>query len=139
MAIEWQEVLATGIDSIYVQHKEILDKFTAFKTACDDGSANEELIKLVEFLEKYSCAHSKYEEEALQEAEFPGLPIHIHQEQHKLLLNDIAELKRRVGENGPYMPEIQEMKRLLLRWLIQHIKQQDLAYVNFLKGIVANN
>jgi len=50
----------------------------------------------------------------------------------------IAELKCKVADKGPDMPEIIEMKRLLIRWLIQHIKQLDMAYVDFLKGSCAN-
>jgi hemerythrin len=30
------------------------------------------------------------------------------------------------------------MKRLLIRWLIQHIKHLDMAYVDFLKGSYAD-
>jgi hemerythrin len=37
------------------------------------------------------------------------------------------------------MPEILEMKRLLIRWLIQHIMHLDMAYADFLKGTGANH
>jgi hemerythrin len=62
----------------------------------------------------------------------------LHITAHKLFLNEIADLKRKIGEDRPAMAEILEMKRLLIRWLIQHIKDQDMAYVDSLKVRVAN-
>ena len=132
MAIEWQEELTTGIDILDVQHKGIFARFATFKTACNDGFAKEELVKLVDFLEDYTRDHFRDEEKALLEAEYPDLSI--QQENHKFFLSEIAELKHKICKNGSDMPEIMEMKRLLIRWLIQHIKHLDMAYVDFLKG-----
>jgi hemerythrin len=136
MAIEWQDDLATGIELIDEQHKGIFARFAEFKTACDEGSAKEDIVKLLLFLEDYTRDHFREEEEALQEAGYPGLSA--QQEAHKMFLNEIADLKRKIGEDGPAMSEILDMKRLLIRWLIQHIKHQDMAYVDLLKGRVAN-
>jgi len=136
MAIEWQEELATGIEDVDEQHKGIFARFAAFTTACDDGSAKEDILNLMEFLEDYTRDHFRDEEKTLREAEYPDL--YIQQKYHKIFLDEIAELKRKVGESGPDMPEILEMKRLLIRWLIHHIKNLDMAYVDFLKGNAAN-
>lgn len=132
MSIEWQEELATGIESIDAQHKGIFAWFAEFKSACDAGRAKEELARLLLFLEDYARDHFNDEEKALLEAGYPELAD--QQVSHKRFLNDIMELKRRVDENGSDMPEIMEMKRLLINWLIQHIRHQDMAYVDFLKG-----
>ena len=136
MAIEWQDDLATGIDLIDEQHKGIFDRFAEFKKACDEGCAKEDIVKLLLFLEDYTRDHFREEEEALQEA--GDAELSAQQQAHKMFLNDIADLKRKIGEDGPAMLEILEMKRLLIRWLIQHIKHQDMAYVDLLKGRVAN-
>jgi hemerythrin len=132
MAIEWDDELATGIEVIDEQHKGIFARFAEFKTACDEGCANEEIVKLVVFLEDYTHEHFRDEEAALLEAGYPELSA--HQDAHKMFLNNIADLKRKIGEDRPAMPEIMEMKRLLIRWLIQHIKHLDMAYVSLLKG-----
>jgi hemerythrin len=131
MAIEWQEELATGIEHIDEQHKGIFARFAAFTTACNDGSASEDILNFLEFLEAYTRDHFRDEEKALLEAGYPELAI--QQKSHKMFLNEIADLKGKVSENGTEMAEIMEMKRLLIRWLIQHIKHLDMAYVGFLK------
>jgi hemerythrin len=53
-------------------------------------------------------------------------------------LQEIAALKRKIDENESGMAEIMETKRLLIRWLIQHIRQMDMAFVDFLKEDVSN-
>jgi hemerythrin len=132
MAIEWQEDLATGIEVIDEQHKGIFARFAEFKAACDEGSAKEDIVKLLLFLEDYTRDHFRDEEEALQDAGYPELSA--QKDAHKMFLNEISDLKRKIGEDGPAMQEILEMKRLLIRWLIQHIKHLDMAYVDLLKG-----
>jgi hemerythrin len=53
-------------------------------------------------------------------------------------LSEIAKLKRKFCENGPEKPEILEIKRLLIRWLVQHIKHMDMAFAYFLKSSAAS-
>ena len=132
MSIEWQEVLATGIENIDAQHMGIFERFAEFKAACDTGCAKEELVKLVIYLEDYARDHFRDEEKTLLEAEYPDLPA--QQNSHEMFLSDLREFKRKVGESGLGMPEILEMKRFLIRWQIQHIKHLDMAYVDFLNN-----
>lgn len=132
MAMDWQEELATGIEIIDTQHKGIFAMFAVFTTACNDGCANVELVNLMGFLEDYTRDHFRDEEKAMLEAEYPDLSI--QQENHRSFLTEIAKLKRKVCENRPDMPEVMEIKRLLIRWLVQHIKHLDMAFAGFLKG-----
>jgi hemerythrin len=113
MAIEWQDELATGIEHIDAQHKGIFARFAAFSTACDAGCAKDKIINLMDFLKDYTRDHFCDEEKALLESEYPDLSI--QQENHKMFLDEVAELKLKVGEKEPDMPEILAMKRLLIR------------------------
>lgn len=131
MTIEWQEELATGIEHIDSQHKEIFARFAAFSSACTTGCAQEELTNLIDFLERYTRDHFSDEETSMREAGYPGLPI--QQENHAEFLDDIAGLKRKIVDKEPDMAEILEVKRLLIRWLIHHIKHLDMSFAEFLK------
>jgi hemerythrin len=133
MAIEWQEELATGIGRIDAQHKEIFARFAAFSAACTTGCVKEELTNLIDFLEHYTRDHFSDEETSMREAEYPGLSI--QQENHAEFLGDISELKRKIVDKDPDMAEILELKRLLIRWLIHHIKHLDMSFADFLKVI----
>jgi hemerythrin len=135
MSIEWQEELATGLEHVDAQHKGIFERFAAFSAACTTGSAKEELVNLTGFLEQYTRNHFKDEEASMREAEYPGLSI--QKENHKMFLDDLAELRCRIDENDPDMAEVLGMKRLLIRWLIQHIKHLDMAFADYLKVNVA--
>ncbi|PKN59740.1 MAG: hypothetical protein CVU53_06670 [Deltaproteobacteria bacterium HGW-Deltaproteobacteria-11] len=132
MPIEWQEELATGIEHIDSQHKEIFARFAAFSSACTTGCAQEELTNLIDFLERYTRDHFSDEETSMREAGYPGLPI--QQENHAEFLDDIAGLKRKIVDKEPDMAEILEVKRLLIRWLIHHIKHLDMSFADFLKA-----
>jgi hemerythrin len=132
MTIEWQEELATGIEHIDAQHKEIFARFAAFSSACTTGCAKEELTNLFVFLEHYTRDHFSDEETSMEEAGYPGLSF--QQENHAEFLDDIAELKRKIVDKEPDMAEILEVKRLLIRWLIHHIKHLDMSFADFLKA-----
>jgi hemerythrin len=112
MAIEWQEELATGIEHIDAQHKGIFARFAAFSTACDAGCAKEELINLMNFLEDYTRNHFRDEEKTMQEAEYPDL--YNQQKYHKMYLDEVAELKRKVGEKEPVVRALHASNRRIL-------------------------
>jgi hemerythrin len=131
MTIEWQEELATGIEHVDAQHKEIFARFAAFSAACTTVCAKEELTNLIDFLENYTRNHFSDEETSMRESGYPGLSM--QQENHAEFLDDIAELKRTINDKEPDMALILEMKRLLIRWLIHHIKHLDMAFADFLK------
>ncbi len=132
MSIEWQEELATGITAIDEQHREIFARFSAFSSACNNGDAKEELTRLAQFLEDYTIGHFRNEEKAMLDADYPELSA--QQKAHGFFTDGIAKLKAKLCEHEPDITEILEMKRFLIRWLIQHIKHLDMALAAFLKG-----
>jgi hemerythrin len=72
MAIEWQEELATGIERIDPQHRDIFARFAAFSAACTTGCANEELTNLFGLLEHYSRDCFSEVATSMREAEARG-------------------------------------------------------------------
>src|SRR5512146_1737146 len=111
MPIQWEEELATGIDAIDEQHKEIFARFAVFSSACGDGGGKDELARLMLFLEEYTNRHFEDEEEALAKAEYPDLSL--QRTAHRNFSENVAELRRKVDEREPDMAEIMEMKRML--------------------------
>lgn len=130
MSIYWQEDLATGIESIDNQHKEIFSRFALFSSACSDGSGEDELLNLIEFLVDYTAKHFREEEETMAGAEYPQLAA--QEKAHTAFLDDFNRIRELVKENGPNLDNILEEKRAMIRWLINHISHMDRAFADFL-------
>ena len=53
VAIEWTADLATGVDEIDNQHKELFQRINNLLEACNHGKGKEEVKKVISFLEDY--------------------------------------------------------------------------------------
>jgi len=130
VSIDWQEDLATGIESIDNQHKEIFARFTLFSEACSEGFAGDELLNLVEFLAEYTVEHFRDEEKIMAGAEYPQLAE--QEKAHAAFLDDFGLLRQLVEENGPSLENILNEKRSMIRWLINHICHMDRKFADFI-------
>jgi hemerythrin len=133
MSIEWQESLATGIETIDSQHKEIFVRFALFSSACSEGLGDVELLRLLAFLSEYTAVHFREEEEAMSDAGYPELAV--QKESHVAFLADFGRLKELVEEKGPDLETILNEKRIMIRWLINHICHLDKAFADFITSL----
>jgi hemerythrin len=130
MSLDWQEDLATGIENIDNQHREIFARFALFSAACSDGKGGDELLRLMNFLSEYTVEHIRDEEEAMSAAEYPRLAE--QEKEHAAFLDGFVRLRKLVEENGPSQEIILNEKRAMIRWLINHICHVDRAFADFL-------
>jgi len=87
-------------------------------------------LGLIDFLAGYTAEHFRDEEAAMAGAGFPQL---VEQEQaHAAFLDDFVRLRRLVEENGPSQEIILNNKRIMVRWLINHIRHMDRGFADFL-------
>src|SRR6185369_8895646 len=133
MKVEWHEGLSVGVEEIDRQHKLLLDKYNAFFAAYSEGRSDEEVIRLLGFLEEYVVVHFADEEKLQQQIEFPGFQQ--HQKVHKELAFRVAELRERLVTHGPDPALVTSTGLLLTGWLIEHISVMDRAIGRFLKEV----
>ncbi len=133
MKIEWQEYLAVGVEEIDLQHKLLIDKYNAFFTAYHEGRVDEEVTRLFGFLEEYVATHFAAEETLQKRIGFPDFLK--HRQQHLELTRKVAELKERLGTEGPDPDLIASAGLLMTGWLIEHISVMDRAIGRFMKGM----
>jgi len=131
MKVEWQEYLSVGVEEIDRQHKFLIDKYNAFFTAYSEGRADEEVIRLLGFLEEYVATHFADEERLQQRIGFPDYEK--HRQQHQELTRKVAELKERLNSEVPDPALISSTGLLLTGWLIEHISVMDRAIGRFMK------
>lgn len=121
--LQWGPELNTGIDVIDNQHRRIvqfINQLNDVKAAGDRRILGE----VIEGMVDYTLSHFAFEETLMADAKYPFL--HGHQKIHEIFVARVNKFRDRflAGEEVG-----DELHGLLVRWLIQHIQNDDAAYV----------
>jgi hemerythrin len=123
MGLAWGEHLATGIDTIDDQHRELFGRLNDFLAACDSGQGKEELLGMLQFLDDYVVFHFRAEELIHEEYDYPDRAR--HRQYHRMFIDRLTSLKRRFLVEGPTIDLVAEINRFTIGWLIDHIGDKD--------------
>jgi len=132
MRFKWGAELVTSIPALDDHHKGIFDYINSFCDKCDEDGGTEEVMALLDTLDKYARKHFSYEEGLQKINNYAGLAD--QQEQHALFLADLAELKTTLETTGPTKQLALMAKGKLIRWLSNHIKGRDKDFVDYLNA-----
>lgn len=135
MAIEWKDDLAVGISEIDEQHKELFDKIGSLFDACNAGKGKEQIDATIKYLQDYVVLHFGSEEKLQKKYNYPEYIK--HKEMHDQFIKDFLVLKESIDKDGINGLMIIKLNKLLVDWLINHIRKTDKAFGVFLreKGI----
>jgi hemerythrin len=132
MAIEWSEDLATGVNEIDNQHKELFKRINNMLEACNQGKGKEEVDKVIKFLEDYVVTHFTAEEKYMTTFDYPEYSA--HKSQHLWFIENFSGLKRKIETEGVGVHIVILTNNLVVDWLINHIRKLDKALGGFLKA-----
>ena len=119
----WKDDLATGVDKIDYQHKQLCTAIDRLLDACKDGNGRKEVIVTITFLFDYTKKHFADEEIIQRESGYPKCEQ--HKKLHTWFIAQLKGIKDDVVENGVTISTISQVNSLLLGWLINHIKKVD--------------
>jgi hemerythrin len=121
MPVRWTEDLATGIERIDDQHRELYDQVAALHEAMR-ANRLDRVPEVVEFLQRYALDHFALEEREMEAAAYPGLPEHrvIHQRFVEDFLRQKALLAARITPTA-----VIDLSRWLTDWLRDHVRRVD--------------
>lgn len=128
MAIVWTQDLNTGIEVIDDQHKMIVDYINQLELAVkqrDRAAVGGVLVDLTD----YTLSHFAFEESLQEDADY--MFAKPHKSVHEVFAKRIARYQER-HNSGDNVAE--ELHAMLVNWLIDHIKRDDMAYVSAVKG-----
>lgn len=131
----WSDEFAVNIDIIDNQHKEFFHQIDKLIEAVKCEKEQEEIKKIVEFLENYTVVHFTTEEEIMRQHKYPDLSY--HKEIHNKFIYDFGKIKQEIEEkmnNRPYM--LLRIQILVMDWLGNHICTQDQRFGEFIKNFV---
>ena len=125
MKIEWTNDLATGVELIDEQHKELFRRVNALLEACMNGRGVETAAQTLDYLGWYVIEHFETEEEVMRRAKYAG--TREHEAMHRQFRNTITDLKLEIegGSLGPHT--VVRVNRLVVGWLNSHIRKADRA------------
>ncbi len=128
--LEWTPALATGIDEIDEQHRELFRCVARIRDASVAGDGSDAAPAIV-FLREYVGMHFQAEERYMAARRFPGLER--HREEHHLLLEAVVEIEADHRLRGPAANSLGRLERFLSDWLRTHIAVTDLAMARFVR------
>lgn len=120
----WQDDLNTGIQVIDDQHRRIVAMINLLQQAQEFGRSRLEVGDVLVELVDYTLSHFAFEEALLEEAGYAF--TRPHKRVHEIFIGRVKEYGMRF-EAGEDIT--QELISLLSRWLFNHIRNDDAAYV----------
>ncbi len=132
MKLEFDKSLVTGNDMIDAQHKELIGKIDSLLTYCENGEEKVKAIKMLDYLAEYTDFHFGEEEKLQEEVSFPGMEE--HKKKHAEFKKAVEELHDMLEEEeGPTDAFVDAVKKNVVDWLFDHIKQMDQALAEFVQ------
>ena len=122
--MEWSEKFNIGIDVIDNQHRQILDYINALEKIRATG-AREQIKDVFDDLIDYTQSHFSFEENLLAQVNYQFLPS--HRSIHELFVKRLKDYRQRF-DNGESV--VDDLHRLLSKWLIKHIQHDDQDYID---------
>lgn len=132
MKLEFDKSLVTGNDMIDAQHKELIGKIDSLLTYCENGEEKVKAIKMLDYLAEYTDFHFGEEEKLQEEVSFPGMEE--HKKKHAEFKKAVEELHDMLEEEeGSTDAFVDAVKKNVVDWLFDHIKQMDQALAAFVQ------
>ena len=130
---KWDSRLETGIESIDKQHRELFRRFDALELAIYEGRsrANQELVKMMEYLESYVEKHFDLEEDEMMRVNYTDFSR--HRAEHEKFRMQFEKFRLEYKKSGADFYLTLNVDRELRKWWEHHILEMDMAYVPFLK------
>ncbi len=136
MGLVWDESFVLGIEEIDQQHRSIVEHFTNFSEAVQDGSAKEVLAEMATFLVEYAALHFATEDRYMQRYNYPR--IEEQHSEHDDFTRDAENLVKKIQEEGASRELSIALTGKMVRWVIQHVRNHDRDMVNFVKERMAD-
>jgi hemerythrin len=132
MSLEWNNNLASGSSEIDTQHKELFTRVNSLLAAIEkDAAGREDINRIVQYLTEYVVFHFGTEEKHMEKHAYSSMSA--HKAQHEQFVKAFLKLKERIMTEGITAPLAEDMRQLVVDWLLNHIKYSDRALGMYLR------
>lgn len=130
--MKFSDDILTGMKDLDDQHKEFFVILNEFFDSCKQQVAKEKVEQTLLKLEQYSINHFSYEEQIMFVNNYKKLAS--HRIEHSYFLEIFQSLKESFETQGATTNVIVKTNKLLINWLISHIRKCDKEFVAFMKN-----
>jgi len=135
--MKWTPDLATGVELIDDQHKELFTRINDLVDAIKQHTCKYKISDVVQFLDDYIVLHFGEEEKMMQQYAYPDYPA--HKAQHTTFIANFTELKKEVlkleGGKKPGSYDLSvETNQVVVDWILEHIARVDKKLGNFIQN-----
>jgi hemerythrin len=121
--LEWTNDLNIGVSVIDKQHHRIVEYINELYDA-QSTKHPEEVIHVLDELVDYTLTHFAFEEDLQFRSQYPF--VKAHKRVHEIFTKRISQFQERAKAGENVIPELLTMLKI---WLVNHIKGDDLDYV----------
>nr|AER58194.1 hemerythrin-like metal-binding protein [uncultured Acidobacteriota bacterium] len=129
LLVKWNKSYATGIETIDSQHRTLIEMIAAFQRAMFEGRTRDQLPGLLDRLIIYTKYHFQWEEQLLEEKQYPELEK--HRKGHRVLTQQIMDFKERLESGKPVAGA--PVLLFLKHWFTDHILETDFRYAKYFR------
>jgi len=133
--IAWDEGLLTGNAIVDMQHQKMYERLSDLADSCEDGSDTDKLYDTLMFLLNRTIRHFT-DEEALQ-LEYSYPDYENHRKKHEEFKETVSELVKRFEERGSSDQLSKDVNRIIVRWMVNHIQQEDRKFSEHVRTTTA--
>ncbi|MEA5058881.1 MAG: hemerythrin family protein [Candidatus Pelethousia sp.] len=123
MAYQFTKDLETGNALIDSQHHQLINAINELLAACAEGRGRNQLADSAKFLSDYTAKHFGDEEKLQLQYKYPDMLN--HKRYHEAFKKTVADISKRLDQEGPSIILVGQMNTALAGWLINHIKRED--------------
>ena len=96
------------------------------------GTAKDEVVRLIEFLDKYVVIHFGVEEKYMIDYNYTGYSL--HKTKHEWFKKEFSDIRIKLDAEGITPDVIMLSNNLLITWFSNHIRSIDMMLGSFLKS-----
>jgi len=121
--LQWDPSFVTGHAQIDADHRLLFQQLNRLDLAIRRGSAEHELLEVLDFLLRYARDHFAREEQVMREIQCPISGVNCAA--HEKLNLQLKSWAARVQQEGPTTLLMLEVHRDMSEWLVRHILHVD--------------
>ena len=123
MQIEWSSDLATGVDAIDEQHRELFRRLNELLGACMRREGAERVVETLTFLTEYVVTHFQDEETLMRQVAYSGYAEHASA--HREFRGRVERFASELALSGVTTTTVIQVNRMIVGWLNDHIRKMD--------------
>ncbi len=128
--VQWTPDLTTGENFIDIQHIELYRMVNVLVLGLEAGMSNRDLDKNIKFLQEYVVYHFGEEEKEMEKNNYPEFES--HKKMHIAFIAAVNGIASKFTMSGDNTAVLEELAKVGLDWLEQHITKVDTKLAAFL-------